>query len=324
MVLWTDWGEGGLNSGFVLPIFTWMADQDPQQTETGFDQLLSFTIPARDSRGRVVRLGPVLEEILGPHNYPPALKHVLAEALVVAALMGGLLKDQDDQLTMQAQTEGGVISLLVCDYRNGELRGYVQHEQERFEALGVNPTLASLFGKGFLAITFDIADTGQRYQGVVPLEGNSLAASVEGYFAQSEQVPTLIRTAVKSGPSGTIAGGFLLQHLPEGEEGRERLHVRLDHPEWEHVSILAASLQHDEMIEQSLSLEALVWRLYHEEQEIRVDQGPRVTRGCRCSPAHFEEVLARFPKEDRREMVDEDGIIMVDCAFCSKQFPIQD
>ena len=301
-----------------------MADNQNVQPETGFDRILSFTIPDRDSRGRLVRLGPVLDEILGAHAYPPAVTHLLAEALVVTAMMGSLLKDRDDQLTMQAQAKGGAVDLMVCDYRAGELRGYVQHDVELLQGLGASPTLSALFGEGYLAITFDIAKTGQRYQGVVPLEGDSVAQAVETYFAQSEQVPTLIRTAISSGPQGSVAAGLLVQHLPEGEEGRERLHARLDHPEWEHVAVMAESLRHGELIEQGLSLEALLWRLYHEEREVRVEQGDRIVRGCRCSEVHFEEVLARFPKEDRREMADENGIILVDCAFCSKQFPIQD
>lgn len=301
-----------------------MADHDTDQPETGFDQLLAFTIPDRDCRGRVVRLGPVLDRVLAAHDYPPAVKHLLAEALVITALMGGLLKEEGDQLTMQAQTRGGAVTLLVCDYRDGELRGYVEFDQEHLAQLGANPSLGALFGEGHLAITFDIAKTGQRYQGIVPLEGASLAISVEAYFAQSEQVPTVIRTAARAGGSGCVAGGLLVQHLPEGEEGRERLHVQLDHPEWEHVAVMAGSLRHEELIDQSLSLEAIIWRLYHEESEVRVEQGARLMRGCRCSEMHFEEVLARFPKEDRREMADENGIILVDCAFCSKQFPIQD
>jgi molecular chaperone Hsp33 len=301
-----------------------MTDAPISPPETGFDRLLLFNIPSRDCRGRAVRLGPVLDEILAAHDYPPALKHVLAEALVVTSLMGGLLKEESDQLTLQAQTQGGVVDLLVCDYRAGELRGYMRYDRDLFDALGAEPTLAQLFGEGFLAITFDIASTGQRYQGVVPLEGASLSEAIESYFAQSEQVPTRIITGVRSGASGCIAGGLLVQHLPEGEDGRERLHVRLDHPQWEHVSVLAQSLSADEIVEPDLSLETLIWRLYHEEDEVRVSQGQMLVKGCRCTAMHFEEVLARFPKEDRREMADEKGIIRVDCAFCSRQFAIQD
>ena len=290
--------------------------------ETGNDQVLSLTIPSRDARGRVVRLGPVLETILAAHAYPPAITHLLAEALVVTALIGSLLKNGDGQLTMQAQTEGGIVELLVCDYRSGELRGYVRHDAERLAQLGANPSLYALFGKGYLAITFDVASTKQRYQGIVPLEGSTLAEACENYFAQSEQVPTLIRVAVRSSSSGCVAGGLLVQHLAEGEEGRERLHVRMDHPEWDHVAALAGSIRHDELVDASLSLEALVWRLFHEEAEVRVEQGPPLVRGCRCSLEHYAGVISSFPAADQDDMRNDAGVIEIDCAFCSKVFEL--
>jgi len=288
------------------------------------DRLLSFTLPDRNARGRVVRLGPVLQRILAAHDYPPVIKQLLAEALTLTALMGGLLKREGSQLTLQAQTEDGIVSLLVCDYRDGELRGYVKHDADRAANLGVQPSLTELFGKGHLAITFDLAETGQRYQGVVPLEGYSLAEAVESYFAQSEQVPTLIRTAVKARSNSCFAGGLLVQHLADGEEGRQRLHTRMDHPEWEHVAILAQSVRADELVDPTLPLETVVWRLFHEEREVRVLPLTQLSRGCRCSVVHFEEVLSRFSKEDRRDMRDDNGVILVDCAFCSREFPIQD
>lgn len=297
------------------------ASQIPEG-ETGFDRLLSFTIPARNARGRIVRLGPVLETILAAHDYPPPIKHLLAEALVITALIGGLFKDEDGQLTVQAQTSGGIVGLLVCDYRGGELRGYVRHDAERLAALGANPSLFALFGQGYLAMTFDLASANQRYQGIVPLEGNSLAEACQAYFVQSEQVPTLMRVAVRSDGKACVAGGLLAQHLAEGEEGRERLHVRLDHPEWEHVAVLAGSTKHDELVDPELSLEALIWRLFHEEPEVRVEHGPDLSRGCRCSIDHYRSVIAQFPESERAEMRDDAGLIVVDCAFCSKLFEI--
>lgn len=296
--------------------------------ETYSGRLLGFSIPSRNARGRAVRLDAVLDEILAAHAYPPAITHLLAEALVLAALLGGLLKDDGGQLTMQAQTEGGVVSLLVCDWRGGELRGYVDFDRERLAALGANPSLYALFGKGYLAITFDLAATGaargQRYQGIVPLEGESLAEACEQYFGQSEQVPTLIRVAVRSGGGGTRAAGLLVQHLADGEEGRERLHVRMDHPEWEHVAALAGSLRHEELLDPGLSLEAIVWRLFHEEAEVRIQPGGAISRGCRCSIEHYAAVIARFPPEERAQMRNEEGVIVIDCAFCSRRFPIRD
>lgn len=290
---------------------------------TGFDQVLSFTVPARHARGRIVRLGPVLDTVLSAHDYPAAIRHLLAEALVLTTLIGSLLKDEGSQLTIQAQTEGGVVELLVCDYRAGEVRGYVRHDAERLAGLGANPSLYALFGKGYLAVTFDLATSGQRYQGIVPLEGDSLADACERYFAQSEQVPTLIRVGVRTGPKGSIAGGLLMQHLAEGEEGRERLHIRMDHPDWEHVAVMAGSVRHDELVDAQLSLEEIVWRLLHDEGEIRVEQGWRLQRGCRCSAEHYRSLLARFPEEERAHMRDEAGDVVVDCAFCSRLFRIE-
>src|SRR5690606_2199960 len=161
--------------------------------------------------------------ILSAHDYAPAIKHLLAEALVITALLGGLLKRAGSQLTLQAQTEGGVVQLLVCDYRDGELRGYVKHDAERLALLGANPSLHALFGKGYLAITFEVSETAHRYQGIVPLEGETLAEAVENYFAQSEQVPTLIRTAVRTGPGGSLRSE---EHTSE-LQSRENLVCRL-------------------------------------------------------------------------------------------------
>ncbi len=297
-----------------------MSEDD--QPSTGFDQLLQFTLPDRSARGRVVRLGPVLDTILSAHNYPAPIRRVLAEALVVTALLGSLLKDDDGQLTLQAQTQQGVIDLLVCDYRDGELRGYVRHDRARLDELGPTPSLFALFGEGYLAITFDLATSGQRYQGVVPLEGSSLAEACESYFVQSEQVPTLIRIGVRNTHEGWVAGGMLVQHLPEGEEGRERLHVQFDHSEWEHVAALGGSTKVDELVDEALDLETLVWRLFHEEREIRVVSGARLSRGCRCTIDHYRDVLSRFAPDARDEMKNEQGLIMVDCAFCSRDFVI--
>lgn len=300
-----------------------MTQNSPEIAETYSGQTLGFTIPSRDSRGRIVRLDRSLDEILAAHDYPAPITHLLAEALILTTLMGSLLKDDGSQVTMQAQTEAGAVNLLVCDYKGGELRGYVDFDHARLAELGANPSLFALFGKGYLAITFDVAKGRGRYQGIVPLEGETLAEACETYFFQSEQVPTLIRTAVRSNGGKCLAAGMLIQHLPDGEEGRERLHARLDHPEWEHVAVLGGSVKYDELLDPELSLEAIVWRLFHEEDEVRIERGLNVMRGCRCSVEHYRDVLAKFPEADRAEMRDDDGIILVDCAFCSRKFPIE-
>ncbi len=290
--------------------------------ETWFDQPLLFTISERHVRGRLVRLGPALNTIIAAHNYPPVAEKLLAEALALTVLLGSTLKDEGSQLTLQAQIGGGPIELLVCDYRGGELRGYLKFDAERLVGVGADPTLFALFGEGFLAITFDQAATGERYQGIVPLEGSSIGDAAEHYFEQSEQIPSLIKLAARhDAEAGCLAGGLLLQHLPEGEVGRDRLHVRHDHPEWEHAKTIAATLKDEELTDPATSLETLAWRLFHED-EVRVQPGVTVSRGCRCSIDYFAGVLSKFPEGERREMADDDGLVQVDCAFCSRVFPV--
>ena len=283
------------------------------------DEAIGFTLPQRHARGRLVRLGPVLDDILAAHEYPAPIARILSEALTLTALLGAMLKDAGGQLTMQAQAEDGIVELLVCDFRGGEVRGYVRFDGERLAAAPPKPSLEEMFGKGYLAITFDQTATKERYQGIVPLEGASLAEAVESFFAQSEQIPSLIRLATDD--TGHVAGGILLQHLPEGEEGRERLHTRLDHPEWEHVRMLAETVRATELFDTSLAVEELLWRLFNEE-EVRVLATLPLTRGCRCNPDHVRSVIASFSAEERAEMADENGVISVDCEFCSRSFPI--
>lgn len=291
-------------------------------SETFSDKILGFTLPARSARARVVRLDGVIGDVLSAHDYPAPITHLLNEALVLGALMGSLLKGDDAQMTLQAQTQSGVVSLLVCDFRAGEMRGYAQFDPERLDGLGANPTLSAMFGEGFLAITFETGP-GQRYQGIVPLEGETLTEACEAYFIQSEQIPTMIRVASSAGANGLVAGGMLIQHFPDGEEGRERLHVRMDHPDWEHVSVMASSISHHELLDHNLSMEGIAWRLFHEEDEVRIQPGVALSRGCRCSADYYESVISRFPAEERAEMRNDEGKIVVDCAFCAKAFDLR-
>ena len=293
------------------------------------DQMLRFSIPERNVRGRTVRLQNVFAEISATHNYPPAIATVLGEALCLASLIGSLLKDANGQLTMQAQTENGIIDLLVCDYKDSAIRGYVKFDADRLKAEDDGKMgLSDLFGKGYLAITFDQkveankTGEGERYQGIVPLEGNSLSDAVQSYFFQSEQIPTFIRVAVDYSAAVPVVGGFLAQHLPEGEEGRERLHVQDDHPDWEHVQAFVETISADELTDLSLTPEQLLWRLFHEEKAIRTENGSAVVKGCRCNMVHIRDVLGRFPSDERREMADEKGDIIVDCSFCSEKFAV--
>ncbi|MFA5990026.1 MAG: Hsp33 family molecular chaperone HslO [Sphingomonas sp.] len=295
----------------------------PSNNVTDIDRALGFTIPARQARGRVVRLGPLLDTILSAHAYPPAIEALLAQALTLTALIGSTLKDAGGQLTMQTQTQNGIVDLLVCDYRGGELRGYIKFDADKLAQAAQAPTLFALFGAGYLTITFDQVATGERYQGIVPLDGATLAEAAESYFVQSEQIPTMVRVGMHRTADGQhLSGGLFLQHLPEGEEGRDRIHTRLDHPEWEHIATLGATIGAEELADPALPLEELVWRLFNEEEEVRLLSGLPLSKGCRCTREYIAQVIAKFPLEEQRAMAGEDGMITVDCAFCATVFPL--
>jgi molecular chaperone Hsp33 len=285
------------------------------------DQSKGFVLHSLHGRGRLVRLGPVMEQVLANHDYPPAIARVVAEGLLLVALLGSLLKGEGSQLTMQAQTENGAVSLLVVDYLDGAVRGYAQYDAEKLALLPAQPSLFALFGTGYLAITFDQSASKERYQGIVPLEGSCLSDAVEHYFVQSEQIPTLVRTGFSA--DGRKAGALLLQHLPDGEEGRERLHVRLDDPEWDHLRAHGETIKAEELSDSSLSLDDIVWRLFHEEPEIRVFEPVQLTKGCRCNPERIRSVIAQFSHEERVDMAADNGKISVDCAFCNTAFPLE-
>ena len=291
-------------------------------TELKLDAALGVAIPSRNARGRIARLGPVIDAVLANHGYPPLIERLLAEALTMTALLGALLKEPQGQMTLQAQTQGGIVDLLVCDYLGGELRGYVRHDPERLADASMSPGLKELFGDGYLAITFDQPASKERYQGIVPLEGKSLADAAQSYFAQSEQIPSLVRLAAEKQGEHWTGGGLLLQHVPEGEDGRERLHTRLDHPDWPHIAVLGGSVKPEELTDPGLPLDDLLWRLFHEEDEVRTLASLPLRKGCRCDPDYVRSVIARFPAEERKEMIGDDGKISVDCAFCSATFQI--
>lgn len=287
------------------------------------DRMLGFAVPGRDVRGRFVRLDATLAAILAAHAYPPTLARLLGEALVVTALLGATLRGDGDEaggLTLQAQA-AGPIELLVCDWKAGQLRGYLSG------ALETPPgTLEQMFGEGHLAVTLDQTREAERYQGIVPLEGAGIADAMEQYFRRSEQLPTLIRTGMTIGPDGhCTAGGLLLQYLPRGEDGRTRLFAEdegaPEPPDWQHIRTLAATITPAELADPALGAEDLLWRLFHEE-EVRLFPAADPSRGCRCSPTHIETVLKRFPEAERAEMRSEDGFIAVDCKFCSRVWKI--
>ena len=278
------------------------SEPDIPAAAPALDAAIGFALPERHARGRLVRLGPVLDEILSAHDYPASIARILAEALVLTALLGAMLKHAGGQLTLQAQTESGVIDLLVADYRGGELRGYVRFDAERLAEQPSQPSLFALFGKGYLAITFDQAVADERYQGIVPLEGGSLAEAVEHFFAQSEQIPSLVRFADRARRAMSPAASCS-SICPRARRGASGCTPGSTMPNSTHVRILAETIRTEELTDPALPLETLLWRLFHDEGEIRVLATTPLSRGCRCN---YDYVRSRA-RPIRRRRAGRDG-----------------
>ncbi|MDI3470285.1 MAG: 33 kDa chaperonin HslO [Pseudolabrys sp.] len=304
------------------------------------DAVTPFEVPALDLRGRVVRLGPAVSEILSRHNYPALVAKLLGEALVLTIMLGSALKIEG-RLILQTQTDGPV-RMLVADFTSPDkVRGYARFDHARLAAaVAANEVEAGkLLGRGHLAMTIDQGPELNRYQGLVALEGGDLQAAAHQYFAQSEQIPTRVRLAVAEefrnsgeGPRQSWrAGGILLQFLPRAPERRRAADSHpgdapagaetRDAPEdeaWVEGRALVETVEDLELIDPELSSERLVYRLFHE-PGVRVFSGKPVVAQCSCSRDRVENMLKSFSQDDRDHMV-EDGAISVTCEFCSTNY----
>ena len=285
------------------------------------DLILPFQAEQADVLGRLVKLGPTVDTILSQHDYPEPVSRLLGEAVALTALLGAALKFEG-KFIFQAATDGPV-DLLVADYQvPGSLRGYARFDAERVAALAPGETL---LGEGHLAMTIDRGPEMERYQGVVPLEGESLTEAAHTYFRQSEQLPTFIKLAVarhyRPGEGGKNwtwrAGGLLVQKLTR-EGGRGGSQGTLAEEDWTRAKALAETVEDHELLDPTLPPDRLLYRLFHEEQ-VRAYRAVPLESYCSCSRARVEELLKRFSAEDLAEMV-VDGEVWVTCEFCNRRY----
>ena len=286
------------------------------------DLVLPFQVEQADVLGRMVRLGPTVDTILSRHAYPEPVSRLLAEAVALTALLGASLKS-DGKLILQTATDGPV-DLLVVDYVvRGSVRGYARFDTERLAAVDADDD-AALLGHGHLAMTIDQGTDAERYQGVVPLEGETLTEAADTYFRQSEQLPTFIRLAVArhflAGENGDgswswRAGGLLVQKLTR--EGGVAQHKEFEE-DWTRAKMLAETVEDHELLDPMLPSDRLLYRLFHEEQ-VRVYRAIPLQTYCSCSRERVEEMLQRFSAEDMADMV-VDGELWVACEFCNARY----
>jgi molecular chaperone Hsp33 len=302
------------------------------------DQALPFQLDALGVRGRLVRLGPTLDDIIERHGYPLAVARPLAEAMVLCAALATSLK-YDGIFTLQISGDGP-IRLLVTDLTtDGALRGYAQFDSWKLAvALGAGNHEApegyvpKLFGHGRLAFTVDQGQHTERYQGVVPLEGATLADCAHTYFRQSEQLPTGIKITARrtaaDGPRGKAQGhwraaALMVQQMPEFDAGRIDVDREQREDDWRKAVVLMASATEAEMLDPGLPGTDLLYRLFHQERPRRFERRPFVAR-CRCSRARIDRVLRSIKREELDDLRDPSGRVVVKCEFCSTEYGYDD
>ncbi len=286
------------------------------------DVIAQFSLDNAPVRGRIARLGPAaLDPILRRHDYPRPVAMLLGETLVLAALVGSLLK-AEGRLVVQAQGKGRV-PLLVAEHSSGGLRGYARLADGAAGELANENRLPprDLLGAGSLVMTLDQGAEKQSYQGVVPLEGETLAACAENYFRVSEQTDTAVRLAVgevmtAEAPPLWRAGGVLMQRVAADT-------ARGDTAEdWSRASILFNTVSDEELVDPALPADRLLYRLFHEEQ-VRMSESAALGDRCTCDEVRLTAVMRQFPAEELRELVEPDGYLHARCQFCARSYRIE-
>lgn len=300
------------------------------------DIVQPFQIEGLGIRGRIVRLGPLVDRVLTAHAYPEPVSRLLGEALALTAMIGSALKFQG-RFTLQTQSKGPV-RMLVADYATGDpghVRGYAQIDEDRLaETIAAgNVSTAALLGEGYLAMTIDQGADMERYQGIVALDNEGLSEAAHEYFASSEQVATRIRLAAgplyqrdADGHGGTSwrAGAIMIQHIARDggmtghREAEEDAPVTGEEENWNRASILLDTVEDHELLEPALAPTRLLYRLFHEDG-VRAYEPAPIEFGCHCSRDHMGSVMRSFGRAEIDDLAT-DGVIVATCEFCSEVY----
>lgn len=319
-------------------------NENPGKTMTTLSQIawddtvLPFQLDRSDVRGRIARLDGVLKQVLAQHDYPPVVEALVAEAALLTALIGQTIKLRW-KLSLQVRGNGAIRTIATDYYGPGEdgaparVRGWASFDAA---ALDHDASPFGQIGEGYFAILIDQGEGTMPYQGITPLDGGSLAACAETYFAQSEQLPTRFelaygRSILPGQGERWRAGGVMLQMMPQapgvaregsGEGGLLRHSDILAGEEdenWVRANVLLDTVEDMELIGPSVELTSLLVRLFHEEVP-RVFDPQRVEFGCTCSETKVRDSLAIYSAKDIATMTTEAGTVTADCQFCGAHY----
>ena len=253
-------------------------------------------------RGEITTLSESFKAIQPRQDYPPVITAILGEFLAAASLLSATLKFKGI-VSIQAIGQGTITSIMAECSNNTQLRGIVRGD---YQSIGDNENFKTLLGSATLAITIE-PEGRERYQGLVPMDKDSLSECLEYYFDQSEQLSTKIKLAADQ----HIAAGVLIQEMPHSsndEQAREN---------WQHLSVLLESLKPEEQLE--LEHEEQLYRLFHE-QKVRLFEPEKLQFFCSCSKARTAKMLVSLGADEVNQIIQEQGLIDVNCEFCDQHY----
>ncbi len=310
----------------MLQIQVRTINENLNMNEDNFFQI--FQLEESSIRGRVVRIGDVLDNILNAHDYPLPIAHLVAETITLSLSLSSMLK-YDGIFTLQVQGDGP-LKMLVSDVTSaGVVRACATFDEDRFQksreqisALKTTESsqnhLAQYLGKGYIAFTVDQGQHTERYQGIVELKGASMVDCVQHYFTQSEQIGTGIKMAVGKREGKWRASSIMLQNMPEDDAVKKDVLGNLDEDDWRRAMVLLDSCTDDELLDRELDADQLLLRLFHEEG-IRIYERKGIEKGCRCDLQRVENILYSMSEDDIQHM-DVEGRIEMKCEFCSHSY----
>jgi molecular chaperone Hsp33 len=278
-----------------------------------------FHLPGRPVRGRLVRLGALADALLTRHDNHPAVTKLSGESLALVAALATALKFQGS-FSLQAKGDGAVPMLLADCTESGALRGYARAEPEKLAAAvggDTAPNAAALLGAGYLAFTVDQGPDRERHQGIVSIEGEGLADMALHYFRTSEQLQCALRLACERTDAGWRASALILERVASegGVDGRATAE---DDDAWQTATTLAATVTDQELLNDELPAEHLIWQLFGTEG-VAADRPRALAYGCRCSRSRLSDILEGFGPNDLDDMAVSGAIVMT-CEFCNLDF----
>jgi len=279
-----------------------------------------FFLPRQPVRGRLVRLGPLADALLTRHDNAPAVTRLAGQALALAAGLAAALKFRGS-FSLQAKGDGPVPQLLADCTDTGELRFYARTDPDRLATLLAQtsrPAADELLGSGYLAFTVDQGADLNRHQGIVAIEGATLAEMALHYFRSSEQLRYFLHLACEPGPDGWQAGALILEKIPGAGGIDPSLDEAAQEDSWLTATTLAGTLTDAELLDEALPPERLLYRLFHS-TGVATDLARALSYGCRCSRSRLAGILEGFSTDDLDHMA-VDGDIVMTCEFCNFDF----